>query len=266
MGRFENQLAFVTGGSEGIGLEVARELIKNKCHVVIFSRSQDKLSKALGSLELSQQDAKQKIQSVPLDLSDSKSSLQALGKALADFGTPDLLINCAGYARPGYLVDLPMEHIQGMMNVNYFGIVNACKAILPSMLDRKKGIIINTSSMAGFIGVFGYTGYCASKYAVVGFSEALMREVQPFGITVSVLCPPNTRTPGLQEENKYKPAEVLKAEEKAKTVDPDFIAKVLIKKLPNPPFMIVPTFDGKLAHKLSRFAPAILSTFLRRPV
>jgi 3-dehydrosphinganine reductase len=133
------------------------------------------------------------------------------------------------------------------------------------MIKDQKGHIVNTSSMAGFIGLFGYTGYCASKYAVVGFSEALRRELKPYGIRVSVLCPPNTRTPGLEEENKFKPAAVLKTEEKAKPVDPDFVAKGLLKALPKNEFMIVPTFDGKLAYTLSRHAPSILNQFVKRP-
>jgi len=71
------------------------------------------------------------------------------------------------------------------------------------MIQARKGMIVNTSSMAGFIGLFGYTGYCASKYAV-SVSPSSSPEFGPYGVRVAVLCPPNTRTPGLTEENKYK--------------------------------------------------------------
>ena len=184
---------------------------------------------------------------------------------MKEHGVPDFLINCAGFARPGYLNKLDLQYYHKMMDLNYFGIVHVCKTLVPHMMTAMKGHIINTSSMAGFIGLFGYTGYCASKYAVVGFSEALRRELEPYNIKVSVLCPPNTRTPGLEEENKYKPKEVLATEEKAKPVNPDYIAKELIKALGSRKFMIVPTFDGGMAYLLSRYAPSILHQFVKRP-
>jgi 3-dehydrosphinganine reductase len=84
-------------------------------------------------------------------------------------------------------------------------------------------------------------------------------------VKVAVLCPPNTRTPGLDEENKYKPAAVLKTEEKAKPVNPDQVANELLKCMTKNDFMIVPTFDGRMAYSLSRFAPGILGRFVKRP-
>src|SRR6185437_4120522 len=129
-----------------------------------------------------------------------------------------------------------------------------------------KAHIINTSSLAGFMGLFGYTGYCASKYAVVGFSQALLSELKPYGIAVSVLCPPNTKTPGLERENQFKPPEVLKMEEKAKVVTAEEVSQTLMKSLPKRKFWIIPTFDGSLALYLSRFAPKILDQFTKRPM
>lgn len=118
--------------------------------------------------------------------------------------------------------------------------------------------------MCGFLGLFGYTGYCASKFAVVGFSEALRREMKPHHIQVSVLCPPNTKTPGLESENKIKPKEVLETEEKAKVVGPDEVSKVTLRDFAKDKFMIVPTFDGSLAYYLNRFSPKIIDQFVKR--
>ena len=115
------------------------------------------------------------------------------------------------------------------------------------------------------MGLFGYTGYCASKYAVVGFSEALRREVRPFGLKVCLLCPPNTDTPGLARENLTKPPEVLAQEENVKTVSPEFVAKKLLQALPRGKNLVIPTFDGWLAYYLSRYAPFILEQFIKRP-
>ncbi len=265
MKNLTKKLAFITGASEGIGKETAKELVKNGASVIIFSRSKDKLDSALKEIEPFRKSADQLIILQTLDVTDAKQTDQVLNAAIKKYGVPDYLINCAGFARPGYLNELDLQYYHQMMELNYFGIVNVCKTLVPHMMTSMNGHIINTSSMAGFIGLFGYTGYCASKYAVVGFSEALKRELEHYNIKVSVLCPPNTRTPGLDEENKYKPREVLATEEKAKPVNPDYIAKELIKYLDSKKFMIVPTFDGGMAYYLSRYLPSLLHQFVKRP-
>lgn len=257
--------AFITGGSEGIGKEVAREFLKKGTNVVILSRSREKLAAAKMDLLKDRTIESQVLETQTLDVTDWKATESKLNTLVDQYGVPDYLVNCAGYARPGYIESLEIDHFHKMMDLNYFGVVHACKALIPHFIKARKGHIVNTSSMAGFIGLFGYTGYCASKYAVVGFSEALRRELAPSGVSVSVLCPPNTRTPGLDEENKYKPAEVLKTEEKAKPVNADFVAKELMKSLKKKKFMIVPTFDGSMAYYLSRYSPAILNQFVKRP-
>ena len=265
MEKYKNKLVFVTGGSEGIGKEVAKKFVESGAHVVSLSRSIIKLKKALVEFERCRTFPEQKIFITALDVTKAEEVDDVFESLIKEHGVPNYLINCAGYARPGYIQDLGLEHFHKMMDLNYFGIVNVCKTVIPYLIKEKKGYIVNTSSMAGFMGLFGYTGYCASKYAVVGFSEALRRELVPYGIEVSVLCPPNTKTPGLDEENKFKPAEVLKIEEKAKPVEAEAVAKELLKALPKNQFMIVPSFDGKLAYKLSRYAPGVLSSFVKRP-
>ncbi len=264
MAKFDEKFALITGGSEGIGKECAKELFKQGASVAILSRSAEKLEIARKEIELLRTKSEQKLETFTLDVTQFEDCQKVLAKILDSMGTPDYVINCAGYARPGYIDQLEMDHFRQMMDLNYFGIVHICKILAPVLANAKKGHIINTSSIAGFIGLFGYTGYCASKYAVVGFSEALRRELEPSKVKVSVLCPPNTRTPGLTEENKFKPKEVLAAEEKAKSVNPEEVAKALIKKLDRFDFMIVPTIDGGLAYLLSRFAPSLLHQFVKR--
>jgi 3-dehydrosphinganine reductase len=217
---FHGKRAVIFGGSEGIGKSLAKLILEAGGDVAICSRSEEKLRAATTEMER----LRVRLISRPVDVTDFRA-VQALAADLEKtWGTPDLLINCAGYARPGYLEELGIEHFRKMMELNYFGTVHTTKAFLPQMLKKRGSHILNTSSLAGFIGLFGYTGYCASKFAVVGFSEALRREIAPWGVNVSVLCPPNTRTPGLDEENKFKPKEVLATEEKVKVVDPDYVA------------------------------------------
>jgi 3-dehydrosphinganine reductase len=261
---YQNKLAFITGGSEGIGRSIALQLVSLGADVVITSRSIEKCEKAFQELQKQKKNPAQRIAYSSFDLTDVSATQKNLEELITQFGVPDFLINCAGYARPGYLEELDLTHIKGMMEINYFGTVHAVQTILPYFIKKKSGTIVNTSSITGFIGLFGYTGYCASKYAVIGFSEALRREVAPYGIKVSVLCPPNTQTPGLLEENKSKPAEVLATEEKIKVLTPDEVAQAFLKKLPKNHFLITTTFDGTLSLWLSRWAPWIIDLFVRR--
>ncbi|HEX4926108.1 MAG TPA: SDR family oxidoreductase [Bdellovibrionales bacterium] len=262
---YKNKIAFVIGASEGIGKSVAKGLLTNGANVVILSRSAQKLEAARSELEREKTGRDQTLVARTIDVRDFTQTRATLGSLISQFGVPDFVVNTAGFARPGYLTDLDIEHIREMMELNYFGTVHVCKAVLPELLKAKRGHIVNTSSIAGFIGLFGYTGYSASKFAVVGFSEALKREVAPLGVKVSVLCPPNTKTPGLENENKHKPAEVLATEEKVKVVDPDYVANDLLKALPKNKFLIIPTLDGTLAHRLNRFLPGLLEQFVKRP-
>ena len=120
------------------------------------------------------------------DLAQVQSAQQHIQR---EAGVPDLLINCAGGAHPGYVQELPLEVFHEMMDLNYFGTVHMVKAWLPAMLERGSGHIVNVSSVAGFLGAFGYSAYGPSKYAVRGFSDVLRLEVKPLGLRVSVVFP-----------------------------------------------------------------------------
>jgi 3-dehydrosphinganine reductase len=266
MNYYERKSALVMGGSEGIGLAVAQELVSRGSHVTVCSRNPEKLKSALQAMESVRIHPQQKLSTYSVDVTDDSSVSHGLESILAKDGPPDFLMNSAGFALPKYFEDLETREFRQMMEVNYFGIVNVIKAVYPAMRRARRGHIVNVSSMAGYLGLFGYTGYCASKYAVIGFSEALRNESKSFGIYVSVLCPPNTKTPGFAKENEKKPKEVLKMEEKVKTVDPQWVARALLRALPRHPFLINPTLDSKIVYEASRLTPYFLRDyFLRGP-
>ena len=123
-----------------------------------------------------------------------------MAEVVQSFGAPDILINNVGRALPRYFEDVTFEQFDETMKTNLYGAWNTISVLVPHM-KAGGGTIVNVSSMAGFIGVFGYTDYCASKFAVVGLSEALRQELRRYGITVAVLCPPDTDTPGLANED-----------------------------------------------------------------
>jgi 3-dehydrosphinganine reductase len=262
---YQNKLAFILGGSEGIGLSIANDMVKLGSNVIIGSRSVKKLDLAIQELEKNRQSSDQIISSSSVDLTNTEQTTLIMNQWLEKFGTPDFLIINAGFGRPGYMVDLEISHYEEMMNLNYLGCVRTIKPVLPKMIEAKKGHIVLTSSIAGFIGLFGYTGYCPSKAAQISFAESLQAEVKNDGIKVSVLCPPNTLTPGFEVENQYKPDEVLKTEEKIKALSPDEVSKSFIKQLPKNKSIIIPTFDGKFAYFMKNHLPSVVRFFTKRP-
>lgn len=262
---YRSQWSLITGGSQGIGLSTAKELSRRGSHVIICSRNLEHLDQALREIESCRVSDSQVLKSYPLDITDYEATVETIERIINECSIPDILINCAGRALPGFIEKVDIETFREMMQLNYFGTLNVCKAVVPHMIRRKTGHIINVSSIVGLIGLFGYSGYAASKFAVVGFSEALKAELAKHSIHVSVLCPPNTRTPGLDEENRTKPAELLAVEEKVKVLDPEEVTAALLKNLPRKKFIIVPTLDGRLAYYLKRYCPLLLSPFIRRP-
>ena len=192
MKNYRNKIVYITGGSSGIGLSAAKLFAAEGAHVIIFARRKDVIKKALAEIEAAKSDRLQRFEGKSLDISDNKQVISVMKEAVRSFGAPDMLINCAGRAFPHYFEDITYEQFDETMKVNLYGIRN-CVAALFSSMKANGGYIVNVSSMAGFLGVFGYSDYSASKFGVIGFSEALKSEAKKYGITVSVLCPPDSR-------------------------------------------------------------------------
>jgi 3-dehydrosphinganine reductase len=145
-----------------------------------------------------------------------------------------------------------------MMDTNYYATVYVIKAVLPEMIARRSGHIINISSMAGFLGVFGYTAYGASKFAVTGFSESLRAELKPHGIRVSVAFPPDTDTPQLAYENQYKPPETKAISGAAQALSAEKVAQAILHQAARGHYLIFPGSEARLFYILSTKLPKSL--------
>lgn len=248
---FRGVHALVTGGSSGIGLAVARQLAEEGAHVLILARDPDKLAEAAEAIKDACQLEGQSVETVSADVSDLEQVERALAPIMNADQVPDLLINSAGVAHPGYAEDLDLEIFHWMMDVNYFGTVHITQTLLPAMVARGSGHIVNISSIAGFLGVFGYTAYSGSKFAVRGYSDVLRAEMKRKGIHVSVVFPPDTLTPQLTYENKFKPAETVALDGNVKPVTPESVARAILKGVAKRRYIIAPGFDGKFLYWLS---------------
>jgi short-subunit dehydrogenase len=112
-----------------------------------------------------------------------------VAKTLVAYDTIDILVNNAGIGMRRPFLETPLDMIEDLMRTNYLGTVYCTREVLPSMIARGHGHIVNISSVAGHIGTLNMTGYCASKFAINGFSESLYHELKPRGIAVSLVCP-----------------------------------------------------------------------------
>ena len=196
----------ITGGSSGIGKCLAAAAAERGADVTIVARNEERLQKAREEIQAKVPNpSKQRVIALKADITRDKETLDAaLSAATAELGPVYMLINNAGTSIPRRFVEADLSESRSMMDVNYFGSLNVTKALLPSMQDAGEGLIVFVSSQAALIGIYGLAAYCGSKYAVRGFAEALAMEVRPHGIGVTVCCPPDTDTPGFEEEQKSK--------------------------------------------------------------
>ncbi|RNA05929.1 3-ketodihydrosphingosine reductase [Brachionus plicatilis] len=199
----------ITGGSSGIGYDLSLEAVKQGAHVTVIARNKDKLNKIKAVLEEIRQKSgtinSQIIQVESLDISKSFEETKAAFERLSKTAGPvDILINNAGISRCGQFSELTIQDFEDLMRVNYLGGVYCTKSVVESMKNRRFGRILFVSSQAGQIGIFGYSAYSASKFALRGLVEALQMEVKPYNIFVTLSFPPDTDTPGFKEENITK--------------------------------------------------------------
>ena len=178
----------------------------------------------------------------------------------------DILITSAGIAHPGGLSELDIEIIKKTIDIDLLGTIYACRAVLPGMLKNGNAHIALISSMAGLLGVFGYSAYGAAKYGVRGFGEVLRQELKPHGIAVTILFPPDTDTPQLAYENQFKPEETRAISGTIKPVPAQYVARCLIKGIQKNRFLVVPTIMGKITHFVSKYFTPVLRMYLNHVV
>lgn len=210
----------VTGGSQGIGAAVARAAAARGATVSILARGEELLRATAEPMGANWAVA---------DVTDPAGLSRAVEQLEARSGPCDVLVACAGTALPGRFLEVPVEEFESQMRLNYLGAVHAARAVLPGMVARGRGTVVLTSSTAGLIGVVGYSGYAPTKAAVHELAHCLRYEVQPAGVTVAVLYPPDTDTPGLAVENTRKPPETVAVSGAVAPVSADKVAAAALK-------------------------------------
>jgi len=189
---------FITGASKGLGLSLAKKLLTEGEKVVATSRNLEELNNAVGEHD--------NFFPLQLNLTDEQNVGEGIDKAVKHFGKIDVVVNNAGYGLTGALEELSDEEARKNFDINVFGSLNVIRKALPYLREQKSGHIFNIASIGGFYGDFpGFGIYCATKFAVHGFSESLGAEVKDFGIKVTVVSPGYFRTNFLDDSSLNTP-------------------------------------------------------------
>ncbi|XP_045105851.1 3-ketodihydrosphingosine reductase-like [Portunus trituberculatus] len=243
----------VTGGSSGIGLSVARQVALLGAKVTLVARNVERLQKAKEEVESvcaklkgDGSSSSNRVQVFSVDLAGRRENIAtAIKEAEASQGPVYMLVNCAGFARAQVFEDIPQSLVKELIDVNLMGSFTVTQEVVRGMKQRAEGgAVVFTSSQGGLVGLYGFTAYSAAKAAVVKLAEALHMELKPHGITVTVCYPPDTQTPGFEEENKTKPVETRLISEAAGLFTPEQVAKKLVDDALQGNFSSTVGFEG----------------------
>jgi short-subunit dehydrogenase len=228
---FENQVVLITGASSGIGRCLSIDFAKSGAVVIGCGRARERLDQTLTKIR----SASPSSIMIPCDVGSREQVQTMMAKVLEQFGRIDILINNAGIGMRKPFVETSLETVEEIMRTNYLGMIYCIHAALPSMIARRSGHIVNISSIAGIAGFLNLSAYCASKFAMNGFSESLYHELKPHGIHVSVICPGPVRTefnrPFAGEPPQSPPWLI---------VEPEFISRAVLKAVEAKRFQVVP--------------------------
>jgi NAD(P)-dependent dehydrogenase (short-subunit alcohol dehydrogenase family) len=198
----QKKVWFVTGASKGFGLSIVKQLLAQGTPVAATSRSISDLGKAVGEDE--------NFLPLSVNLTSEESVAAAIDATVKKFGRIDVIVNNAGYGLVGGLEELTDEEGRKNFDVNVFGTLNVIRKALPYLRKQRSGHIFNFSSIGGYVGAFpGFGIYCATKFAVVGLTEALSAEVKPFGIHATIVAPGYFRTSFLSSDSLITPKNVI---------------------------------------------------------
>jgi 3-dehydrosphinganine reductase len=246
MTNFDNKNILITGGSSGIGFALACKYADENANVWFIARNEQNLIAAKNEI---QSINKCNVDYFVGDVTEVKDIQKVLDYFKSRQLNLDLLINSAGVVHPGEFVNMDLEKFHWMMNTNFFGTVNTIKILLPLMPSGSH--IVNISSMAGLLGVYGYSAYGASKFAVRGFSDALRSELKMQGIRLSIVFPPDTDTPQLTYENQFKPEITKEISGTSGALSAEKVAEIIVNGVKRNHYVIIPGFESKLIYHVT---------------
>jgi 3-dehydrosphinganine reductase len=249
--------AIITGGSSGIGLAIAKLLASSGTSVSIIARDRQKLDAAAAAIA-SVATGGAAIAAYEAHVQDQQACRQAVEAAVGQAGPPGWAIASAGIVHPGTFIDQPLDEHVEQVSTNYLGSLFFAHAVVPHMRAAGGGRIVFLSSGAAFVGLYGYSAYGPTKFAVRGLAESLRVELKPFGISVSLACPGDTNTPQLEQELPRRPAITSKIAGTVAPLSADTVARLIVNRARSGRFLIT---TGWQLHVLAWAHSAIAPLF-----
>ncbi|MDB5147889.1 MAG: family oxidoreductase [Mucilaginibacter sp.] len=257
--KLNDKIVIITGASSGIGKSLAYECAKRGANVVLAARQYVTLCQLTEQLEKEYQI---KALAVQCDVTNEADCAHLIKQTLTTFGKIDVLINNAGITMRALFKDAKVDVLKQVMDVNFWGMVNCIKYALPE-ITKTKGSIVGVSSIAGYKGLPGRSGYSASKFAMNGFLDSLRIENLKTGVHVLTACPgftaSNIRNSALNSEGKQQGESTL---EEQKMMSSDEVAKNIVDAIESRSRTLTLTGQGKLTVALSKFVPAFLDKMI----
>jgi len=255
---FKNKVVAITGGSDGIGKALTDALLLQGAKVATCARNQDKL------YDLQLLHSGKPLHTMVADVSNYNDCKNFIDSTIRVFGGIDILINNAGISMRALLKDLEVEVIQKVMDINFSGTLYCTKLALNSIIERK-GSIVGVSSIAGFRGLPGRSGYSASKFAVNGFLEALRTELLDSGVNVLWVCPgftaSNIRNAALNKKGQSQGESPM---DEGKMMSSEECATHILNAIEKRKRTLVLTFTGKRTVFMNKFFPGLTDKLTKK--
>ena len=252
---FDGQNVIITGGSSGLGKVLACRLAEQGAHLSLIARDEAKLEAVKRDLEAL--NPNRKTLTYSCDVADYAVVEETMAAIAGELGPPQLLINSAGIIREGHFEKLSLQDFREVMGINYYGTLHCIKAVLPYFQQQGQGRIVNIGSMGGRFGVFGYSAYCSSKFALLGLSDTLRGELKPQNVQLQVVCPPEFDSPMVDELNRYRTVENRRVVQTMPVLDVERVADAVMKGLEKKRYLIIPGRASRMLDLSNRLLPGM---------
>ena len=247
----DGRVALVTGAASGIGRAAATRLLAAGARVAAVDTDSSGLE------SLARQSGRVRVWCC--DVSETEAVASLVREVESELGPIDRVVNAAGVMRSALLVEQDVEEILRLMSVNYGGVVNVSKAVLPAMLERRRGELVNVASLMGWVPSFYFGAYSATKFAVVAFTEVLYQENKNRGLRIACVCPPAVSTPMLARLSTR-----ARFVEQEKRIRPEEVVDAIEAGLRRGRLWIFPGLRTSMLWRVRRVLPALLWHRLRR--
>lgn len=277
----KDKLVLITGGSSGIGYDLAKEYTQAGCCIIILARNQQRIDQALDACRELMDHEGQSFHGFSVDVDNSAQLKQTMDTIVTDIGVPHIVILSAGIVQSVRFMDQSDEDFAAIMQTNLMGSRAVVKALVPHMIaanQQKEDTnpqspamacgrqICFVGSLGGLIATYGYASYGASKFAIVGMAGALRQELYEYRIGVSVLCPGEVATPMTEQEANHILPQTRFIKDIGGTLDPEDVSRAAIKGISKNQFVIVPGFKAKMSYLQVRFMPRVFYWVMQKLV